>query len=289
MGKNLRPRPRARANSLVLAERHRLPIVRCLWNNRPSGSGAGPGMTQSPTSLEVALVSALVLGIRHGFDYDHIAAISDITSVQANRGQGMRLGLLYAVGHAGTVTLLGSAVILFQLSLPHGMDRIAERLVGATLVVLGIYVLGSLFRGDPQPRSRFQLLTGGLRWLHARIKRADHDHMPADTRKGSYSASSVLMIGVVHGLGAETPSQLMIFLLAANLGGVSKGFLGLTMFVAGLLLMNTAMTASAAGLFGATSRTPRLQYVLTAFTAIYSLAVGTFFLFGWAGPVPPLG
>ena len=58
------------------------------------------------------------------------------------------------------------------------------------------------------------------------------------------------MIGVVHGLGAETPSQLMIFLLAANLGGVGKGFIGLAMFIAGLLVMNTVMTASAVGLFG---------------------------------------
>jgi len=41
------------------------------------------------------------------------------------------------------------------------------------------------------------------------------------------------MIGVVHGLGAETPSQLMIFLLAANLGGIAKGFIGLAMFIGG--------------------------------------------------------
>ena len=61
----------------------------------------------------------------------------------------MRLGLLYALGHAATVAVLGSMVILFQLSLPHGMDRIAERLVGITLLVLGVYVLGSLFRGNP--------------------------------------------------------------------------------------------------------------------------------------------
>jgi high-affinity nickel-transport protein len=32
--------------------------------------------------LEITLISCAVLGFRHGFDYDHIAAISDITSVQ---------------------------------------------------------------------------------------------------------------------------------------------------------------------------------------------------------------
>ncbi len=243
------------------------------------------------SSLQVALVSALVLGLHHGFDYDHIAAITDITSVQTSRWRGMRLGLLYAVGHAATVAILGSAVIVFQLSLPHGMDRVAERLVGITLLILGVYVLGSLFRGNAVPRSRFHLLADAVRWFQRRLKNHDHDHaIPKPPKTGwNYSAKSVLMIGVVHGLGAETPSQLMIFLLAANLGGLGKGFLGLGMFIVGLLAMNTAMTASAVGLFGVSSRLPRFQYVVTALTAIYSLAVGTFFLFGSSGLLPPLG
>ena len=174
-------------------------------------------MTATPNSLQLALLSAAILGFRHGFDYDHIAAISDITSVQTSRWRGMRLGLLYAVGHAATVTALGSAVIVFQLSLPHGIDRIAERLVGLTLLILGVYVLGSLFTGRPAPPSRFHLMAGALRWVHWKIKSYWHDHdvpRPAD-KTWNYSAKSVLMIGVVHGLGAETPSQLMIFLLAA--------------------------------------------------------------------------
>jgi high-affinity nickel permease len=248
-------------------------------------------MTAAAYNLHLALLSAAVLGFRHGFDYDHIAAISDITSVQTSRSRGMQLGLLYAAGHAAMVAVLGTAVIVFQLSLPHGIDRIAERLVGLTLLVLGVFVLGSLFKGNPLPRSRFHLMAGALRWLHWKLNRYWHDHdVPRPVEKPwSYSSKSVLMIGVVHGLGAETPSQLMIFLLAANLGGIGKGFVGLAMFIAGLLVMNTVMTASAVGLFGFSSRLPRFQLVVTALTAIYSLAVGALFLFGSSGLLPPLG
>jgi hypothetical protein len=248
-------------------------------------------MTATPNSLQLALLSAAILGFRHGFDYDHIAAISDITSVQTDRWRGMRLGLLYALGHAATVTALGSAVIIFQISLPHGIDRVAERLVGLTLLILGVYVLGSLFTGKPAPRSRFHLMASSVRWLNWKMKSYWHDHeIPQPTNKTwNYSAQSVLMIGVVHGLGAETPSQLMIFLLAANLGGIAKGFLGLAMFIAGLLVMNTVMTASAVGLFGFSTRLPRFQFVVTALTAIYSLAVGAIFLFGSSGLLPSLG
>jgi high-affinity nickel permease len=248
-------------------------------------------MTDAPSSLQLALLSAAILGFRHGFDYDHIAAITDITSVQTNRWQGMRLGLLYALGHAAMVAVLGSAVIVFQLSLPHGIDRIAERLVGLTLLVLGVYVLGTLFTGNPRPRSRFHLLAHAFRWVHWKMRTYWHDHdvpRPAD-KTWNYTSKSVLMIGVVHGLGAETPSQLMIFLLAANLGGIGKGFIGLAMFIGGLLVMNTVMTASAVGLFGFSSRLPRFQIAVTALTAIYSLAVGAVFLFGSSGLLPPLG
>jgi cytochrome c biogenesis protein CcdA len=248
-------------------------------------------MTAAPNSLQLALLSAAILGFRHGFDYDHIAAISDITSVQTDRWRGMRLGLLYALGHAAMVAALGSAVIIFQLSLPHGIDRVAERLVGLTLLVLGVYVLASLFSGNPAPRSRSHLLAGAFRWVRWKAKKywRDHDVPRPEDIKWNYSAKSVITIGIVHGLGAETPSQLMIFLLAANLGGVGKGFIGLAMFIAGLLVMNTVMTASAVGLFGFSSRLPRLQLAVTALTAIYSLAVGAFFLFGWSELLPPLG
>jgi hypothetical protein len=253
--------------------------------------GPHASMIGTTNTLQLALLSAAILGFRHGFDYDHIAAISDITSMQTSRWRGMRLGLLYALGHAAMVAVLGSAVIVFQLSLPHGIDRIAERLVGLTLLILGVYVLGSLFNGNPAPRSRFHVMAGALRWIHWKMKSYWHDHdvqRPADTA-WNYSSKSVLMIGVVHGLGAETPSQLMIFLLAANLGGIGKGFLGLTMFIAGLLVMNTMMTASAVGLFGFSSRLPRFQFVVTALTAVYSLVVGALFLFGSSGLLPPLG
>jgi len=246
-------------------------------------------MTAVTNSLQLALLSAAVLGFRHGFDYDHVAAISDITSLQTDRMRAMRLSLLYAIGHAATVAVLGTAVIFFPL--PRGMDRIAERLVGLTLLILGVYVLGSLFTGKPAPRSRFHLLAAALGWVHWKLKSYWHDHdVPAPAAADlNYDTKSVLVIGVVHGLGAETPSQLMIFLLAANLGGIGKGFLGLAMFIGGLVVMNTVIAASAVGLFGFSSRLPRFQLVITALTATYSLAVGAFFLLGTSALLPPLG
>ena len=81
----------------------------------------------------------------------------------------------------------------------------------------------------------------------------------------------------------------MIFLLAANLGGIGKGFLGLAMFIAGLLIMNTRDDGIGGEFFGFSSRLPRFQFVVTALTAIYSLAVGTLISFWIVGYFAALG
>jgi len=247
----------------------------------------------APKTLELALLTAAVLGFRHGFDYDHIAAISDITNVEADRQRAMHMGLLYVVGHAATVAALGSIVIFFQTSLPPVIDAWAERAVGLTLVVLGIYVLGSMFqsRGKAVPKSRIMILIGAFRWLVWKVRSAFHGgaaERPTAVN-WSYTKKSVFFVGVIHGLGAETPSQLLIFLLAANLGGRGRGFLGLGMFLAGLLLMNMLMTASAVGIFTVTATRQRLMQMATALTATYSLVVGVIFLVGSAAILPFLG
>ncbi|WP_263365312.1 hypothetical protein [Edaphobacter bradus] len=248
------------------------------------------------SALELALFSCALLGLRHGFDYDHLAAITDITSVQRNWHEGMRLGLLYALGHALTVAVLGAAVIFLHLGLPARLDAIGERLVGATLILLAIYVVISFLRRKPDtghhhviPQSRIALLISGARHIAWRIQRLRNPEAPKPAPFAfRYDRGSVFVVGIIHGLGAETPSQLLLFLLAANLGGTSRGFFGLLCFIAGLLVMNTLMTASASGVFASSTHRPRLQTLVTSLTAAYSFTIGSIFLFGVSDKLPPL-
>jgi len=247
------------------------------------------------SALELALLSCALLGLRHGFDYDHLAAITDITSVQRTWRDGMRLGLFYALGHAITVAALGTAVIFLHLTLPHGLDAIGERLVGATLIVLAVYVLITFLRHSDAahrhaiPPSRIALLITGARHAKWRLQRLRNPKAPRpEPFRFRYDKGSVLLVGVIHGLGAETPSQLLLFLLAANLGGTSRGFLGLLCFIVGLLVMNTLMTASASGIFASSTRRPRLQTFITSLTAVYSFVIGTIFLLGVSDKLPAL-
>ena len=244
-------------------------------------------------SLKITLISCAILGFRHGFDYDHIAAITDIASVQKRAANAKRLGLLYALGHAIMIALLGSLVILFQLSLPHRLDSWAERLVGLTLILLAIYVMGSLVWGNPHaiPPSRAAIIIRGYRKLRRRFwPRIGEAIVESESDEAlNYTGPIAFGVGVIHGLGAETPSQLALFLLAANLGGVARGIGGMSMFLAGLLIMNTLMTASASGLFHGAAPHPRAMRVFVGLTAVYSFVVGWVFLLGAAEHLPAIG
>lgn len=249
----------------------------------------------TPLALELALVSAALLGFRHGFDYDHVAAISDIASVEKSPRQAMKMGLLYAAGHAATVAALGTAVILAQRSLPVGMDAWMERVVGVTLLALGFYVLWSAVvrqTGHAHPaRTRIVLLVNAALWAVWRVRQA-FSRQPVE-RYGIFrdgiGKTPAFAVGVIHGLGAETPSQILLFLLAANLGGVAKGLLGLGMFIVGMIAMNTLMCAVAAGVVKVSARRPRTLRWMTGLAAAYSIVVGTIFLLGPAAVFAVVG
>jgi high-affinity nickel-transport protein len=277
-------------------------------------------------NLRLALLSAGVLGFRHGLDYDHIAAITDISSVQARARDAMRFGLLYVAGHATTVAVLGTAAIAFRLSLPAASDRWAERLVGITLLTLGLYVLGTLLRPSwtgqkghthhhARPRTRITLIVNGLLWIYWRMSRifgGTRVEAPQVFKDG-YGTSSTFLVGAIHGLGAETPTQILLFLLTAHLGGTWAGLLGLFTFIVGLVVMNTLMCGVAAGLFSldklqrwigparasqnmlsralsavVNAVSAHALLALTALTSAYSIVVGTIFLLGAADRLPSL-
>ncbi len=246
--------------------------------------------------LDAALGSCLLLGLRHGFDYDHLAAISDITAVQRNWRSGLRLGMTYAVGHAFTVAVLGIAVLELHLGLPEGLDHWAERLIGLTLIVLGIGVVAGILRKDAhghrhsRVESRLAIAINGVLWIGWQVRRCFNRQAPRPDRfQWMYTGKSVFVIGALHGIGAETPSQLALFFLTANLGGTSRGMLGLAAFAIGLVAMNALMTASMGGAFSVGGHHPRIYHAIAWTGAAYSCIIGFIFLFGISDRLPALG
>jgi high-affinity nickel-transport protein len=285
------------------------------------------------------ILTAIGFGFRHGIDWDHIAALTDITSSQPHPRRSMFLATLYALGHALVVLALGAAAILLAARLPGAVDATMARVVGATLVALGLYVLYALTRERRafRMRSRWMLVFSGVRrgrrWVRQRLRREqlveilhDHDHsadgahdhdraselvavaaaaghlepgrvhrhvhrhagpMPDDAFV-DYAPRTAFGIGMLHGVGAETPTQLLIFLTAAGAGGKGVGLLLLVCFLFGLLTSNTVVAlAGTLGFLGA-ARNFTVYVAVSLATAVISLAIGLLLLLGSSTALPAL-
>jgi hypothetical protein len=240
--------------------------------------------------------TAFLLGLRHGFDWDHMAAITDLTaasrleSEQGRRGGHVRrlgLAILYCVGHGSVIVIFGIAIVVLGLHVPLVVDRIFESVVGATLVVLGAFVLWQLGRdgSDYRYSGRVRILVGVVRRAWARARRRGSG--PADPLE-DLSRRSAFAVGVLHGTGAETPTQVVLFAGAATSGSHAAAMLLMGSFVAGMVLADVGIAASwLAGLLGVRSA-PRAQMVLGGLTGLSSLAVGTLFLAGRSALLPAL-
>jgi high-affinity nickel-transport protein len=284
------------------------------------------------------LVTALTLGFRHGIDWDHIAAITDITSTtaaaeaaaesheldhrsaaghvhahggaselavhgpghmpdhvhQASRvdrrrvvGEERRailLGTLYALGHALVVALLGLAALLFGTVLPEWVDPIMGRVVGLTLLILGIWVFYSLYHyarhgSEFRLRSRWMLVFAsvryGWRWLAARLH--GHTHVEP-VEMSSYGARTAFGVGMIHGIGAETGTQVLFIATIGTAAGAGLGIPMMFAFILGLLISNTAIVLITATGFVASQLRQQIYVVVGVVAGSFSVLVGTLFL-----------
>src|SRR5881398_4247874 len=71
----------------------------------------------SPSLLALAGLG-LLLGFRHAFEPDHLAAVSTLATRQGRLLDACRLGLAWALGHTVSVGMVVGAIILFGLTLP---------------------------------------------------------------------------------------------------------------------------------------------------------------------------
>jgi len=281
-------------------------------------------------------LTAFGFGFRHGIDWDHIAALTDITSSQETTRMSLFLATLYALGHASVVFALGFGAVVLSANLPKSVDGVMQHFVGATLIALGVYVFYALVKHgrDFRMRSRWMLIISGVRrayrWvrgrrqtpvvidhhhehrveeIHDRALVADpvavgsgavperrpthahgHRHVVAlpDDPFMNYGRGTALAIGMIHGVGAETPTQVLIFVAAAGAGGTGAGVLLLGCFIAGLLTSNSVVAlASTFGFLGA-ARNWKLYLTVSVLTASFSLVVGTIFLLGKSTLLPAM-
>ncbi len=246
----------------------------------------------------LALAStAVFLGIRHGIEWDHVAAIMDIvssapvTAIQEptsipscwpqrfvydlKRSKAMQMASLYAIGHAFVVAVLGVIAMTFSVLLPKWIDPIMEKIVGATLLIFGLYIVYSLWlycfgKQHFRMQSRWMLLIRAVSRLVSRGERCGHDQ----PQPGCCGPRSALGLGLLHGVGAETGTQVLLLSTVSSSGRSDVGSILIGCFIAGMFLSNIVVAAVvSSGALAARIATP-VNLAIGTITASFSIWVG---------------
>jgi ABC-type nickel/cobalt efflux system permease component RcnA len=145
-------------------------------------------------SLWIVLAVAVLLGLRHATDPDHLAAVSTLVAGGRDRiaRRAGELGLAWGLGHAVTLFAFGLPILLLDSYLPERVQQAAETAVAVVIVYLAVRLLVRWRRGDF--RHTHAHAHAGEQHSHAH---ASHDHRHPRSRLGAFG------IGLVHGMGGS--------------------------------------------------------------------------------------
>jgi nickel/cobalt transporter (NiCoT) family protein len=238
----------------------------------------------SPSGLGLAAV-AFALGLRHGFDADHIAAIDNFARRMVGRGERPAgVGLFFSLGHCSVVLGVSFMIAITALNLGDRFTHFRElSAFGSTLFSIFI-----LFAIAP--------LNLAAAWrLYTALRESKSDRVrPVDVAGGlmtillrpllRYKVRSwqMLFVGIVFGLGFETATAVALLGIAASEAGyglpLSAVMVFPLLFTAGMTLVDTSQGIFMVGAYGWALVEPRRKLVynliVTSLSGFVALVVG---------------
>lgn len=212
------------------------------------------------------------LGLVHALDADHVMAVSALASTRPGVRECLRFALRWALGHGGTLLLVGGTAFALGLAIPEALARDAELAVGIVMIGLGAWVLRDALR----------------RRAHLHFHHHDgvpvHAHWHTHAPRGAHASDAhrhghaAVLVGALHGTAGSAP--MLALLPAVAEGSAGLGLAYLVAFSAGVLVAMLVF----GGLFGAllrrVVRSARLWpfRLVRAGTAFGCMAVGVYLL-----------
>jgi ABC-type nickel/cobalt efflux system permease component RcnA len=152
------------------------------------------GLSES-ASVGIVLLVAILLGLRHATDPDHIAAMTTLMASGRERAtrSAARLGAWWGIGHAITLVVFGIPILLAERFLPERVQQGAETAIAALIVFLGLRLI--------------------VRWRHGYFDLHAHPHPEREHRHAVRTPLGAFGVGLVHGMGGS--AGVGVLLLAA--------------------------------------------------------------------------
>jgi len=240
-------------------------------------------------------ITAYMLGVRHAFDADHIAAIDNTTRRLMGHGERpLSVGFFFALGHSTIVFLLGGLVAIGirgiggavqdDGSLLHGATGIVGPTVsGVFLIVIGVLnlavlvgilrIFGRLRQGElwEQELERELQSRGFLNRLYGRATRA------------ITKPWQMYPLGCLFGLGFDTATEVALLVIAGGAAASGVPFYAILclpiLFTAGMTLFDTIdgafMNFAYGWAFSEPIRKVFYNLAVTALSVSLALVIGT--------------
>ena len=243
------------------------------------------------TTLLAIIVLGFFLGMRHATDPDHVVAVTTIVSRERTMFHAAIIGALWGLGHTFTILLVGSAMILFKLTIPPRLGLSMELSVGFMLILLGVLNLTGVMRRAMEWIAILRLGRGahshfvlGRRMIHTHDEDGDLVAMDRDSILGwtprwwkqlsLFHILRPLTVGIVHGIAGSAAIALLV-LAAINRPAWAIAYL--MIFGLGTIAGMMAITAAIALPFTYTMRHfGRLNRGLAMASGVMSVSFGLF-------------
>lgn len=217
-------------------------------------------------SVITALLAGGLVGIRHAFETDHLAAVATLVE-ERSETPGV-VGASWGIGHSLPIIALGLLFVVVGVRLPEAVTSLFEVVVGIILVYLGgrmlVDVVGLL---DVHTHEHDDHVHTHLR-LGDRSVGFDHHHLSGDS----------LLVGLLHGFAGSGVLVVLLVSSAPSLGSAVA-------FLVAFSLLSIVTMAAVSSVWGRTLQTRWTRY-LKATAGVVGVVAGLLLV---AGQVPPLG
>lgn len=232
-------------------------------------AGASHGAT-----LAIVIAVAIVLGLRHATDPDHLAAVTTLIGSKRERTARLagRLGFSWGLGHATSLFAFGLPIVLYRAYLPAAVLESAEVLVGFMVVALAVWLLVRWRRGIFHLHDH-EHERGNHPHLHSHAAASAHAHRHTIRTRSPLQAYG---IGLVHGLGGSAGVGV---LLLGSIHSQVMAVVSLALF-AFFTAVSMAVLSTGFGLTLASGPVRRSFQTLAPVLGSASLAFGVWYVLG---------
>lgn len=176
-----------------------------------------------------------LLGVKHAFDIDHVAAISTIASNLKSIKKSSLLGMSWGIGHTISLFFIGLIVLLLKVTIPKKLALFLELVVGVMLILLGINVLLTINKNKIHLHKHKHGKVEHVHFhSHKLVKQHGHEH-----RQFKQS----LIIGLLHGLAGSAAITLLVL---TTINSVLLGLTYILLFgigsIMGMVLITTIIS-----------------------------------------------